>query len=100
MNAIDFTATAYTVESPKDGTRVRYEGEDWADTIEDAKYEFNQLAEMYPNLMKKIVPDHFIQAYCAQEENDIWSGYGGDPNQVMMDIILSLLEKAAIQGAF
>jgi hypothetical protein len=37
MSNIDFTPTAYTVTTPGNGARGRYEGENWKYAIEGAK---------------------------------------------------------------
>jgi hypothetical protein len=100
MSTIDFTPTAYTVESPEDGTRIRYEGEDYESTIDEARRRFRGLMKAYPHLAVKVVPDHFVQEYCAADDSGSWSGFGGVDDDAVLEIFLGLLETAAIQGTF
>jgi len=97
---IDFTATAYTVESPEDGTRIRYEGEDHEGTIDEARRRFRGLMKAYPHLAVKVVPDHFVQEYCASDDSGSWSGFDGVGDDAVLEIFLGLLETAAVQGTF
>jgi hypothetical protein len=97
---IDFTPTAYTVESPEDGAQVRYEGAHHEGSIKDAKSRFRGLAKAYPHLAAKVVPDHFVQEYCAADDSGSWSGFGGVGDDAVLEIFLGLLETAAIQGTF
>ena len=48
MSNIDFTPTAYTVESPEDGAQVRYEGAHHEGSIKESKRRFLGLAKAYP----------------------------------------------------
>ena len=100
MSNINFAPTAYTVESPEDGIRRRYEVEDYKDTIKEAKRRFRGLMKAYPHLAVKVVPDHFVQEYCAADEGASWSGRGGVDDDIVLEVFLDLLETAAIQGTF
>ena len=100
MSNIDFTPTAYTVESPEDGTRIRYEGEDYESTIDEARRRFRGLVRAYPHLAVKVVPDHFVQEYCAADDSGAWAGRGRVDDDTVLEIFLGLLETAAIQGIF
>ena len=77
MSNIDFTPTAYTVESPEDGAQVRYEGAHHEDSIKEAKRRFHGLMKAYPHLAVKVVPDHFVQEYCRDYDRNLWSGGRG-----------------------
>jgi hypothetical protein len=54
----------------------------------------------YPHLAVKVVPDHFVQEYCAADDSGSWSGFGGVDDDAVLEIFLGLLETAAIQGTF
>jgi len=77
MSNIDFTPTAYTVTTPGNGERGRYEGENWKYAIEGAKRELDRLVETYPNLARLVVPDHFVQEYCRVYDRNLWGGGRG-----------------------
>ncbi len=74
---IDFTPTAYTVTTPGNGERGRYEGENWKYAIGHGQAEFARLSEAYPNMARLVVPDHFIQEYCREYDRNLWSGGRG-----------------------
>jgi hypothetical protein len=100
MSTIDFTPTAYTVESPEDGAQVRYEGSHHEGSIKESKRRFLGLAKAYPHLAAKVVPDHFVQEYCAADDSGAWAGRGRVDDDIVLEIFLGLLETAAIQGIF
>lgn len=101
MSNIDFTPTAYTVAyGANSGAQVRYEGAHHEDSIKEAKRRFRGLMKAYPALAVKVVPDHFVQEYCAADEGASWSGRGGVDDDTVLEIFLGLLETAAIQGTF
>ena len=100
MNNIDFTPTAFTVKDPGNGKDRRYEPAQHPRMVADAHRAFIQIAEEYPDLVKLVVPDHFIQVHCQTQDNNSWSGgYGVNTEQSRM-IFLNLLEKVANQNRF
>ena len=100
MSNIDFSPTAYTVKDPGNGKDRRYEVVQHPRMVADAQRAFIQLAEEYPDLVKMVVPDHFIQLHCQTQDNNSWSGgYGVNTEQSRM-IFLNLLEEAAKQSRF
>ena len=100
MSNIDFTPTAYTVESPEDGAQVRYEGAHHEGSIKEAKRRFHGLMKAYPHLAVKVVPDHFVQEYCAADDSGAWAGRGRVDDDIVLEIFLGLLEAAVTQGTF
>ena len=100
MSNIDFSPTAYTVKDPGNGKDRRYEAVQHPRMVADAHRAFIQIAEEYPDLVKLVVPDHFIQVHCQTQDNNSWSGgYGVNTEQSRM-IFLNLLEKVANQNRF
>ena len=100
MSNIDFTPTAFTVKDPGNGKDRRYEPAQHPRMVADAQRAFIQLAEEYPDLVKMVVPDHFIQLHCRAQDNASWSGGYGVTSGDARLVFLNLLEEAAKQSRF
>ena len=100
MSNIDFTPTAYTVKDPGNGKDRRYEAVQHPRMVADAQRAFIQLAEEYPDLVKMVVPDHFIQLFCRAQDSASWSGGYGVSYETQQGIFLGLAEEAANRNRF
>ena len=100
MSNIDFSPTAYTVKDPGNGKDRRYEAVQHPRMVADAQRAFIQLAEEYPDLVKMVVPDHFIQRHCRAQDNASWSGGYGVSFEQQLGIFVGLAEKAAKGNQF
>ena len=100
MSTINFTPTAYTVKDPGNGKERRYEATHYPQRVADAQRVFTQFADYYPTLAGTVVPDHFIQLFCQEQDASSWSGIYGVSFERQQFILLTLLEEAAKQNRF
>ena len=79
MEEIDFSPTNYRVPGAKSTDEMqRFEGSIYE---ENARNEFRRLRSKFPNLSKKVKPDHFVQEYCAlRESRDFTRAHAGGSN--------------------
>ncbi len=63
---IDFGTTTYHTGFAGSEEPRRFEGSIYE---ESARNEFRRLKNKFPNLAKKVNPDHFVQEYCAMRES-------------------------------
>jgi hypothetical protein len=69
LEEIDFSPTDYRAPSALSTDMQRFEGSPYE---ESARNEFRRLKNKFPNLSKKVNPDHFVQEYCALRESRDW----------------------------